>query len=80
MDAEVPGPPLWSLLRIDSRDQAGLEWVKNRVRFWLTANKRRRALPQAAPDSPEETAVIQALTVLEEAAGRLLALMDGRQG
>jgi len=58
---------------MDRRDRAGLEWVRNRARFWLTALKRRRKhLHRGEPYSEEEAAMIQALGALEEAAGRLL--------
>ena len=80
MAADEPHPSLQSLLRIDSRDQAGLEWVKNRARFWLTAIERRSHLPQAAPSSAEEAAMIRDLAIVEGAVSRLLAVMDGRQG
>lgn len=68
-----PVPSLATLIRMDRRDRAGLEWARNRARFWLTAIKRRRKhLPRGEPYSPEEAAMIQALGALEEAAGRLL--------
>jgi|GEM_PF-3392852 len=30
-------PPLADLLVIDDRDRRGLEWTRNRARYWLTA-------------------------------------------
>ncbi len=64
----TPGPA--TLLRLDPRDRAGLEWLRNRARFWLTALKRRRKyLPQGEPFSEAEAAAIRALVALEEAAG-----------
>ena len=62
-----------ALIRIDPRDRAGLEWAKNRARFWLTGLKRRRKhLPRGEPYSEAEAAAIRALVALEEAAGQLL--------
>lgn len=73
-------PSLAALLRLDARDRVGLEWVRKRTRFWLTALKRRRDhLPQDVPHSTEETAEIQALSALEKAASRVLEISDGRQ-
>lgn len=62
------------LLRLDRRDVAGLTWCKNRARFWLTALKRRRKyqVDQGAAYTPEEGALIEALTALENAVSRLL--------
>ncbi len=63
------------LLRLDPRDRAGLEWARNRARFWITALKRRRKhLPPGEPYSPEEASVLNALIDLETAAGQLLEL------
>lgn len=71
----APSPA--ALLRLDTRDRAGLEWVRRRTRFWLTALKRRRKqLPPGEPFSPEEEAAIRALVALEEAAGQLLGIME----
>lgn len=70
-----------ALLHLDRRDRAGLTWVANRARFWLTALKRRRKrLPKGEPFSPEEAAAIRALAALEEAAGQLLQSTEPRQG
>lgn len=67
-NALAPAP----LLRLDRRDRAGLTWLKNRARFWLTGLKRRRKyLPQGEPYSEAEAAAIRALVALEEAAGQL---------
>lgn len=44
-----------ALLRLDPRDRAGLTWLRNRARFWLTALKRRRKyLPPGEPYSEAE--------------------------
>lgn len=70
-----PAPVPAVLLRLDPRDRAGLEGVRNRARFWLTALKRRRKyLPPGEPFSPKEAAAIRVLANLEEAAGQLLRL------
>ena len=62
-----------TLLLLDPRDRAGLTWIRNRARFWLTALKRRRKyLPPGEPYSDAEAAAIMALVDLEEAASRLL--------
>lgn len=65
------------LLRIDRRDRAGLTWTKHRARFWLTALKRRRKyqVDRSAPYTEAEGQLIEALTSLETAAGRLLDLI-----
>ncbi len=61
------------LLRLAPRDRAGLEWARNRARFWITALKRRRKrLPPGEPYGPEEVRVLRALIDLENAAGQLL--------
>lgn len=66
----TPSPA--ALLRIDPRDRAGLRWIKNRARYWITALKRRRKRLPPCPYSPEEMALFQALLALEAAAGQLL--------
>jgi hypothetical protein len=67
----TPSPA--ALLRLDRRDRAGLTWLRNRARFWLTALKRRRKhLPRGEPYSEAEATAIRALVALEEAAGILL--------
>lgn len=63
-----------TLLRLDPRDRAGLEWARNRARFWITALKRRRKHLPPCPYSPEELALFQALLSIELAAGELLKL------
>lgn len=69
------------LLRLDRRDRAGLRWLKNRARFWLTGLKRRRKhLPRGEPFGEEEAAVLRALIALETAAGQLLKNTEPRQG
>lgn len=61
-----------ALLRLDERDRAGLTWIKNRARFWITGLKRRRKHLPKCGYSPEEMALFRALLALEEAAGELL--------
>lgn len=71
-------PSLAALLHLDRRDRAGLEWARNRARFWLTALKRRRKhLPPGEPYDPEETENLKALLALEAAAGTLLEMSRG---
>lgn len=75
LELPMKSPPLGAsrLLHLDPRDRAGLCWLRNRARFWLTALERRRKfLPRGEPFSPEEVAAIRALVALEEAAGELL--------
>lgn len=68
-------PSLADLLEIDERDRRGLEWTRNRARFWMTAVKRRwQLLSPCETLSPEEAATFRALVVMEEAAGQLLRL------
>lgn len=80
--AQAPSSPgicdtFGPLLRLDDRDKAGLRWIKQRARFWLTALKRRRKyLPRGASFTPEESILIGHLTALENAAGRLLGIVD----
>lgn len=66
------------LLRIDRRDRAGLTWIKHRARFWLTALKRRRryGVPRGAAYTPQEGALIEALTDLERSTDQLLGLIE----
>lgn len=69
------------LLSLDARDRAGLEWLRNRARFWLTALKRRRKrLPPGEPFGEEEAAVLRVLLALESVSGQLLELTIPRQG
>lgn len=70
-------PALAALLKFDRRDVAGLCWIRERARFWLTALKRRRkCLPPGEPYSQEEAAAIRALITLEASAGELLGVVS----
>jgi hypothetical protein len=75
---QTPSPGL--LLRLDRRDVAGLIWLKDRARFWITGLKRRRMRLPRCDYSPEEMALFQPVLALEEAAGSLLELTTPRQG
>lgn len=66
------------LLHLDAKDRAGLEWIMDRSRFWLTALKRRRKyLPPGEPYGEAEAAFIRALAAMENSAKEILKL--GRQ-
>ena len=69
-------PKLPVLLRLDAKDQRGLEWLRDRCRFWITALKRRRkyAVQRGAAYEPEEQEVLQALVSLETASRCLLEM------
>lgn len=63
-----------ALLRLDPRDLAGLRWVRNRARHWLTAAKRaRKYRPHERIFDDQEAAILRSLVQLEKAAGHLLA-------
>lgn len=62
------------LLRIDSRDRAGLEWVRQRAGLWIRAMARRRKYLPPGGYSEDEAAILRALIALEAAAGELLKL------
>jgi hypothetical protein len=67
----TPSPA--ALLRLDRRDRAGLEWVRQRAGWWIRAMARRRKyLPRGEPYSEAEAATLRALMALEAAAGELL--------
>lgn len=73
-----PVPSLLPLIRIDPRDRAGLEWARNRARFWVMALKRRcRYLRPGEPYNPEEAESLKALLALEAAADTLLEMSRG---
>lgn len=61
-----------ALLRLDPRDRAGLEWLRQRASLWLRAMARRRKFLPPGAYSEEEAATLRALIDLEQAAPRLL--------
>ena len=74
-------PKLPVLLRLDARDQRGLEWLRERCRNWQYRLKRRRkyALPRGTPLDPTEAEVLKALADLERAAATLITIGSGRE-
>ena len=70
----MAAPTTNRLLRLDDRDRRGLEWVRNRARFWITVLKRKRkyGLPRGAEFDPAEDDRLRSLLDLEQAAERLL--------
>lgn len=66
----APSPA--AMLRLDPRDRAGLEWLRQRASLWLRIMARRRKFLPPGGYSEEEAATLRALIDLERAATRLL--------
>ncbi len=66
-------PPL---LRLTPRDLAGLGWLRQRAGLWLVSLRLRRKRLPKGPYTPEEAEVIRAVLEVEQAAARLLKLME----
>ena len=71
-DVGTPGPQP-SRLRLSDRERAGLIWLRERARHWLTAAKRaRKYRPHQQVMGHDELQQLQALVDLDRAAQTLL--------
>ena len=76
-DVGTPGPQP-SRLRLSDRERAGLIWLRERARHWLTAAKRaRKYRPHQQVIDDDECEQLTALVQLEKAAATILAGING---